>query len=288
MPKFGLSSNHLNANLTQTEEFLRQVAEVGFDCYELELTNLSLMTNRRWIPPRKRDFVEVLNSIPLEYSLHLPLFMDLGEENNNYQDFFKSFVEIALELRIHDLVLHPSKRRSYFADSVEMQRLKTLAPLLRDSGIRVHLENLLNQAHDGAYSYNIPLGDNLRMLQQLDEECYGYCFDSGHAFITTRFREENIAEEYEKIRDSVTHLHLHDNFGKVPDGDKKISRHEALMLGYGDLHLPPTWGEIPFPELTPLFNGYEGRVIVELFKDYLDDLPGILETTRGLFIPSPK
>jgi sugar phosphate isomerase/epimerase len=40
----------------------------------------------------------------------------------------------------------------------------------------------------------------------------------------------------------VNHFHVHDVFGV-------LSERESAELGYGDLHLPPGWGEIPFDDL---------------------------------------
>ena len=48
--------------------------------------------------------------------------------------------------------------------------------------------------------------------------------------------------------------------------------------------MPPSWGEIPYNELKPTFKNYSGRITVELFKDYLNDLDDILESTKEIFI----
>lgn len=287
MTKFGLASNHLDSNLKETSAFLNSIAAKGFDFYELEITNYSLMANHTWIKKREDDFISALRDIPLEYSLHLPLLLDLGdsEDKSHYQDLFKSFVEFANELKIKDFVLHPSRYKDSNAVNEETVQLRALAPLFRDAGIKVHLENLLNQKYNGCYSYNVAINDNIRLLNELDEPCYGYCFDFGHANITTKFREENLVEEFDRAFEYTTHLHIHDNFGKIPEEGKKLNKHESAMLGFGDMHMPPGWGDVPYQELRGHLALYEGKAVIELFKDYLDDLDDILATTKALFIP---
>lgn len=282
---FGLSSNHLDANFKKTERFLLDIKKIGFDYYELEVTNYSLLANYHWIKKRKDDFIKMLNSIPLQYSIHLPLFIDLGDTRTNYDDMFKSFVEFSNEANIKDLILHPTRIRNFGATEVEIGNLKRLIPLLKESGITIHLENLLNyKHHNGGYNYNVSLNDNIQILSKLNSDVYGYCFDCGHGYLTTKFREENFVEEVNDIMSSITYLHVHDNFGKIPEMGKTLTKHESTMMGYGDLHMPPSWGEIPYDELKPTFKNYSGRITVELFKDYLNDLDDILESTKEIFI----
>ena len=283
MREFGLSSNHLTPNISETALLLEEVASAGFDYYEFELTNLSLIANHKWIPKRKQDFVNAVSQLPLKYALHLPLFLDLGVDSSEYHELIKSMVEFAEELKIKDFVLHPTRQKNYSSTNTEFRRLKKLEPLFKKAGIKVHLENLLNQQYNGMPTYNVALGDNARTLHLLNDDCYGYCFDFGHAFITTKYREEDIVEEYDKIKDIVTRIHIHDNFGKIPLEEQRMNKHEATMMGYGDLHLPPTWGEIPFEEVKEHLKDFQNPITIEIFKDYVHDLKDILVTTKNLF-----
>lgn len=284
MPEIGLSSNHLNANLKEAEGFLRYVSDIGFDFYELEITNFSLLANQRFISARRKNFVKMLQNIPLKYSLHLPLFIDLGENNHNYIQLMETLVELGQEVEIQDFILHPTRMRSLEASQQELSALVRMTPIFKNAGIKVHIENLLNKQKHQGYNYNVDVKEVPQLLTHLDRDVYGYCFDAGHAFITTRYREEDILKEYEDVKHNVTHLHLHDNFGKVPTGDQKMSKHEATILGLGDLHLPPTWGDIPYDLMKENLKEFNGKATVEIFKDYIEDLEEILECTRDIFI----
>ena len=282
--KFGLSSNHLDANFKKTENFLNNIYNIGFNYYELELTNYSLLANHCLIKKRKDDFIKVLKSLPLSYAIHLPLVIDIGDSHNNYDDLFKTFIDFSIEAGITDLILHPSKNRKFGHQDSEIKTLQRLSKAFIDSGITVHLENLLNyKGHNGGYNYNVSLHDNIQLLDAINKDCYGYCLDIGHGYITTKYREENLIEEVSHIMNRITHLHVHDNFGKIPEVGNPLTKHESAMMGFGDLHMPPTWGDIPYEKMKELFNGYSGKVTIELFKDYLGDLDDILATTKELF-----
>jgi len=73
---------------------------------------------------------------------------------------------------------------------------------------------------------------------------------------------------------------MNDNFGKLDVGFDKET--ERLPYGEADLHLPPGWATIPFPEAFARLKGYEGDLILEIKNQYWDHFGEALENTKQL------
>lgn len=283
MKNIGFATSLINSNITETVTHLEKVYEAGFSHYEIEITNASIMAGSRWIPKRKNDFVKGLLSVPISYSIHLPMVLDLGDPNLRFEDaqnIIKAFIELSHELNNKDMVLHPTRHVHHISSIQEINYLKKLEPLFREADIVVHIENVLNKRLGGEYIHNVSLRDNLSILRELNSDVFGYCLDVGHANINAAAQSENLIDEIEFISASVTHLHLHDNLGNPLN--HSMNRHEAMLMGKGDMHMPPMWGTIPYGEILQPLKDYKGKVVLEIFQDYLDDLHDIYQTADEL------
>jgi sugar phosphate isomerase/epimerase len=121
--------------------------------------------------------------------------------------------------------------------------LRDLAAYAREREVVVSLENLSEPASD---------------LEPIVEAVpgLGLTLDMGHAQLLT---EKNRSFEIiERLRDSIRHVHLHDNLGGNGAGD--------------DLHLPVGEGIIDFPAILAelVKAGYDGTITLELESEHLD------------------
>jgi sugar phosphate isomerase/epimerase len=122
----------------------------------------------------------------------------------------------------------------------KIELLKQIAAWGTEFGVQVNIENLSETADDlKAALVEVP--------------GLGLTLDTGHAMLT--HPTSTAPEIIKQLFRYITHLHLHDNYGK--DGVK------------GDLHLIPGEGEVNFSELFTLLKekGYDHSATLELAPD---------------------
>ena len=111
------------------------------------------------------------------------------------------------------------------------------------------LNNLITETKNRFVLKAMDNGYGKSAAQKKADEIIGVTLDVGHLNIARKkgFKDEDLAKEAEAIAKNVKHVHLHDNFG------------------YGDSHLPPGMGNVPFKEMMEKLDkeGFKGRKIVE-------------------------
>jgi sugar phosphate isomerase/epimerase len=124
------------------------------------------------------------------------------------------------------LVIHPSNRpgtdRQPVIDNL-CRSLEDLVPVAETTGVTLCLENMPPYHPFGWQATDVP-----SIVQRFNHRRLRAVFDSGHALMTGA-----PVEIFEGMRTSIAHVHLHDN-----NGDR-------------DLHLPPGYGTMPWPDLMP-------------------------------------
>lgn len=158
-------------------------------------------------------------------------FMDLnpGSVDRAVRDTTRQRVEqtfkVAAVLRPRIIVFHPGYSRLTYGSledtwiSQTVDFWKELEPAIRELGCRIALENIFEEEPSTL----------LRVLQQLDRELFGHCFDTGHF---NMFAAVSIEDWFDALGSSVIEAHLHDNHGTA------------------DEHLPVGEGEIDFGLVT--------------------------------------
>lgn len=124
------------------------------------------------------------------------------------------------------------------------QSLAELVPLAREGGLRMALENMRWRA-DNPNRTGMYTDELMEIIDGLDEQVLGICFDIGHAYISEG------ADCYDAFRRNarrIIHVHLDDNHG-IED--------EHLEPGQGDIDLPR------FYRVAKLCN-YAGMVQLEV------------------------
>ena len=140
-------------------------------------------------------------------------------------------LRVAAILKPKVIVFHPGFSRITYGGAVEtwvnnsVAFWQDLLPLIQQVGCRIAIENIFEEEPS-----------TLRMLlDQLDPQFFGHCFDSGHF---NMFATVSLEEWFSVLGDRIIESHLHDNHGKA------------------DEHLPVGEGEIDFAKVTSLLHHY--------------------------------
>jgi sugar phosphate isomerase/epimerase len=69
----------------------------------------------------------------------------------------------------------------------------------------------------------------------------------------------------------VRHLHMNDNFGRLDRGEN--SGYNRWVFGEADMHMPPGWGQVPYPQVFDPLGDFSGDIILEIDSAFLDYAP---------------
>jgi len=186
--------------------------KTALDTLSQYATHLELMNEAM----HKAEDVKLLQNYPVSYTIHSPFInMNISspkeEERIHSIQRIEESIDLAAEIEAKYVVVHPgtynensSKEK---ATQLMIESLNTLQTRARDCGITLVLENMGNWTDWG-----------INLLQTPEEIPTGieFCLDIGHA---------NLCGNLEKfLQKPITHIHLHDNFGKD-------DTHSAIGLG---------------------------------------------------------
>jgi len=154
----------------------------------------------------------------------------------------------------------------------EREELYWLGERAKELGVSIAVENHNPQRWDidrgGADKYGLFLNRLLEQIRTIAHANVGICLDYGHAYLSSSQFNYDFADAIRNVMPHVNHLHIHDNFGKVP----MVERPYVYQYNYGedDLHLPVGWGSIPYGELFRM-DSQSVIGVVELKPRYVKD-----------------
>lgn len=168
---------------------------------------------------------------------------EIWKEGKKGDELLNGFIEdlkVIKEKQIDLVIMHLiSGKESVIYNEIGLERLKILARIAKELGIKIAFENTKRQ---GYLEY---------VVGNINEDNVGICYDSGHCHV---FFENKF--DFELFKDKIFAIHLHDN-------DKT-----------DDLHLMPFDGNIDWKNvLTRLKeSGYNGPITLELCyrRNYLN------------------
>jgi sugar phosphate isomerase/epimerase len=141
-------------------------------------------------------------------------------------DRIRRCLQVCAAHAVSRLVVHPSTRATadpqVICDSLR-RTFDELVPAADAAGVTLCLENMPPYHAFGSAPADVP-----SILGHYDHPRLRAVFDSGHAHMAGA-----AVEVFEAMRPYIAHVHLHDN-----NGDR-------------DLHLPPGYGNLPWPDLMP-------------------------------------
>jgi sugar phosphate isomerase/epimerase len=194
---------------------VRSIGDAGFDYIELwgEVPH----AYHGWV--NKRQLKDVLSNYSFTVTMHAP-FTDLNPATpfepvkGAVTKTLKEFVNFASDVGAARVTFHPGSVHSgvLVPQSVE-DVVGLLRQLVRESSGRLVI-NIENQARTHSH-YDFPVGSDAESIITIlaNVEGSSYTLDSGHAHANG----EEPLRVYERLKDSVTEVHLSDNNGKSDD-----------------------------------------------------------------------
>jgi sugar phosphate isomerase/epimerase len=261
--RVGVNLPNHSADPGRMDEWLRAFAADGFDCVEISLDTFPLIIGGEV----SRDCVDVVRSVlskhRLAYSAHVNLGVDLRDTRN--YDFQKKVLLASIDacsaLGANPLVLHYElESRDTRVEERFLEAHREAADRAAGLGLALCIENIEVERVEPC----------VRFVREVDRPNFRMNFDTGHAFLASRYFHFDFLEALRMALPVLGHVHLNDNTGVFEE--LRITdrpRYNQLSMGYrrtfgrGDIHLPPFWGAIPFAEIFGLLKEHQGMYICE-------------------------
>ena len=209
--------------------YLRKISDAGFSyvhwCHEWSTNYLYTRDDIAEIKSNLRKYdLEILD---IHASNGREISWDSDDNDNRAAaiTLIKNRIKMAAEFDVQVIIMHISEVNDYLKKSLD--ELEKFAAV---RGVKIAIEN----------TKNFPDVDEI--LSLYDENFLGLCFDSGHANI-----EENAFTYFDKLKDRLISIHLHDN-----DGER-------------DLHQIPFYGTTNWEEVTRIISesSYKKQISLE-------------------------
>jgi sugar phosphate isomerase/epimerase len=269
-------------NPGELDEMLRAVADAGFTHAEIDAGLWDVLLGGRVNGHELARWISVLDRHRdnLRFTLHGANDLNLFDttERELHERLLRASVELARAVGAEAMAYHPGFRlKPPVGASVAMsdlmayerEALNVIGDEVSAWGGRIGVETWY-AVGDVGYSYAIWPDQLAGQVEAVGHPAVGVCLDFGHLFLAARWFGFDFLEGVARLAPVVNHFHLHDVFGI-------LSETSSAELGYGDLHLPPGWGQIPFDDLfsrvsfprSPVFmielvRGRKTRLLVHL------------------------
>ncbi len=173
----------------------------------------------------------------------------------------KSTLERLKEVKVKNFVIHCSgpinEGEKEERIKILMDSLSRILPIAEKTGIKIAIENTTSSENIIGTAEEI-----MKILERFNSPYLGVCFDTGHANLTGRFKEEFMI-----LKDKIFTLHLHDNDGKR------------------DLHLPPPMGTIDWKWFIKELKktDYSGQLPIEIVMPACSNWKEVILNMEKLF-----
>ena len=254
-----------NAGPLNIDRALEAVIEYGFDCVELSMVKFPLIIGGKVSWDYVNYVKSILNNYNLSYTAHIGSGLNLRnlDEYNLHKEMLKSTIDICAALGMRLLTVHfeeasrIKKEEDAFIDAhIEM------ADYANNKGIMLCIENIETEHHTKV----------IEMIRTVNRANFKMTLDIGHLYLSTSYFGGSFEKAVAECAPYVQHTHLSDNTGRFEKMRltnfhlyKTLNMNMRISFGYGDIHVPPLWGEIPIrPALKTLKqSGYDGIYLCE-------------------------
>lgn len=144
-----------------------------------------------------------------------PMYFEGNEEVNDYLIYLtERCMDAAVYLGCPAIVVHPITLPNRKQEEIQcnLNLYRRLIPAAKRTGVKVCLENMFISKN--GHILGGSCADVQEVVYYVDtlnaeagEDCFGYCFDIGHANLTAR----SILEDIRVLGHRLTVLHIHDN-----------------------------------------------------------------------------
>ena len=253
---FGFSTIGERPDLSDLDRALGRIEESGASHCELSLCAADLVAGARTVPEMRRRLEAITARRKLRYTVHGALTVNFMDEANleRHKAVCRAYLELAAAVGATVMVHHPGvipAQPAHELDrlhALERAALREMGDLAGRHGLRIAVETLF--VEDAAHY----TADPVRLAGELRAVAHPQVvgtLDVSHSYIMTTFRGTGFAEAVAAFAPVAGHFHIHDSFGRPDTMRDFYTPSERIAYGYGDLHLPLGWGDIPFETLLP-------------------------------------
>lgn len=284
-PLVGLSLGYEADALHQLPGALRQAEALGAEQAEIFLPALGVVVGARLRREACAEAARICADSPLPLSLHGPLSGDLGREAGAAleRDALLAGLDAAAAMGADLYVQHSvCAEPKHFADAMRRERdaLAALAPEAASRGVVIAVETMAQ--HPGERVANpAELADT---LNEVAAPGLGATLDLSHAALTCAAQGRDWFADCAALAPHVRHLHLHDSFARTPSF-RPWTQADAVFYGFGDLHLPPGAGSLPWEQAARLDFRDVRAAVLELSMRWRWETGAALDWTRNWLGP---
>ncbi len=260
----GLNADWIDGDDSKLRHCLDLVQASGGNCCELIMHSMDVLLNGRLLKQRVSAVKQILMDYDFTYSIHMPYrFHPHAMEEAESLAFFQSCIDFAKQIGAPNITVHASPLAVDDEDGLlkDIAYYKTIAQYA--GGVRIGIENpyYAGDIEKSRMMLGVNPKDLAAHIGRIGCNNCGITLDFGHAYLSAQNYDRDYISDIRNMAPLAVHLHVHDNFGK--HGEMK-NYMDNFSKGIGDLHLPPQWGEIPWNQVLPFFEGFKGIYILEM------------------------
>jgi sugar phosphate isomerase/epimerase len=280
----GLSLDHAADTLAELGPALDLFESLGLDSVEAFLPALGVILGGRVRAAALAELRAVCADRPFAVTLHGPLNLNLGDWRRAalHRDLARRLVDVAAAVGAPLVVIHSAIAPADDADEVarvraaEIEALTALAPHAVAARVTVAVETVFCDPGE----WTAAPAELAEHLAAVGSPRIAATVDFSHAFINATMRGFDFLGSLAALAPFARHLHVHDSFGQPP-AFRTWSHGDAMTFGFGDLHLPPGAGAVPWEALTALPYGGPAVANLELNKRWAAEWPEAIAWTRA-------
>ncbi len=202
----------------------------------------------------------------LQYSAHIGRALDLRSDDIDlHYSLFKASIDVASILGATPLVVHFDSKSNMVEKELQFKKYLEKGVLYAEKkNVLICLENI-------EIERVMPVLD---VVKELNLENLKMTFDTGHAYLASKYYNFNYLETLEACLPYIGHVHLNDNLGifentRITNRLYYDSLEEGMRreLAMGDIHLPPFFGQVPFDDIFRLLKNYRGKYLCEYYTN---------------------
>jgi sugar phosphate isomerase/epimerase len=297
-----INETRTDGNLEVLRRDLNCFARIGLQAAEIPPHGLDAIKNGSLDKKRMKEIRRIVGKYKLLYSVHAPDPLNLMEKAKAalHMQVFQASMEFAGEIGAGIVVYHagrPISEEAFHAfprtelparqlkalQEIEAARLQKLADKFPE--ITICVENARPYLCRSPYCYGEELDKLHAQIKMINRPNVRIALDLGHLYMSARFFSFNPVVAVREARESIGHVHIHDNFGDAVYYGEKQQTHQ-LPFGRGDSHMPVGWGLIPFHDiLEQMLDCYEGLFIMELRSRYFSATEASLKNLKEILAP---
>lgn len=256
---------------------------LGLDSVEIFLPALGVVVGGRVRAGALATLRAICAGRPFALSLHGALAANFGSAEHFaiQRDVCRACLDVAADIGARVLVHHSAVVRDEGPQTAartlgaEAAALVEIAPHAAGAGVVLAVETMAARAGE----WTAAPSELARTLDAVGSPWVGATIDFSHAFLATRKRGLDYLAEIAALAPHARHLHAHDSFGRPADF-RPWSRGDAVMFGFGDLHLPPGAGALPWEALAALPYAGPAMATLELDPRWEDEWPAAIAFMR--------